>query len=185
MDADHPLAGGEPMGDVGGSGGLGQVVHGLDQDEVRAGLDEVLDHLGVLGPAGGVVRREIGPVAIFEGRNRAQDQGVGPEFVPGPPRDGDRQPCQLGGAVAEARLGQRPAVSAKRIGRDGAGPRLQVIAVDLGEHLRGLQQGPGRPQGQPDVHAATIQLGAGGPVEQEDLRALIHGPWLSRPGAGS
>jgi hypothetical protein len=159
-------------------------VHRLDEQAVDAGVEEVVHHLRVLGAALGLARRQLGPVAVLQRRDGAEDQRVGAHAVARRLRQLDGETRQLRGAVAEALLLERSTMRAERRRHERPRPRLEVVAVNLLDHLRRLEQRPRRPERKRHVLPAPVQLRAGGAVDDQDASVVVdHGP--SARGAGS
>ena len=72
------------------------------------------------------------------------------------------------GSIAQATLGQRSAMGAKRVGGDGLGAGVEIIGVNLLERIRRFEQRPGRPQGKRSVDPAPVQLRARGAIQNQN-----------------
>jgi hypothetical protein len=97
---------------------------------------------------------------------------------PRDPGGGDRLVAKLDGAVVEgldpvAEAGRLQHVARQGEGVDDVdlGPGVGVVPVHLAQNLRVRVQGGGAPGLVVHGHAAPLQLGAHGPVEQNDLAA--------------
>ena len=152
---------------------VARVLHGLQEEEVRASLEEtdglhavVLDHLLEGGPPGDRDGLRGGPHGA---RHEPRPVRGGPGGA-GLSRDLGGPPVDLDGLLGEAVLREDEGRAAEGVGLHDVGPRLEVGVVHRADHV-----GPGEDEGL----VASLQVGAaevlGGEALglEEDARAPV------------
>ncbi len=136
----------------------------------------------------GIVGHAFGVVAIFEGRTRAEDpDGVASRA----PRERDGAFGELGRPLSLPGMGQRAPLGAERVGGQRVDAGGDVIGVNSDDRLGIRVERSGRPERKPRRDPTSLELGAGGAVEDEGARGSQpireflsgerHLPILARP----
>jgi len=154
--------------------GLRRVVHGLDQDQIHALARQPDRLLGVLPLRHRRLGRQVGTVAVLEGR-----QGAGHQNIAGAARAHGclarethrklHQPLRLAGA---SRLGQGPRRRAERVRRDDVGPRGHVLLVDRADGVGRVEERLRAPERKRRRNPAARELRAHGAVQHDQLPAV-------------
>ena len=112
-------------------------------------------------------RDQICSVAVFKWCNASEYKGVWIYFITRLNGHLDSFGGQLLGEVSEFDLLEGPLVGSKGVGGDGLGSVEEVVLMNVLKNLRGDQVGICGPERQTAINTSSIQLGAGGTVDDE------------------
>ena len=106
-------------------------------------------------------------VAVFKWCNASENEGVWVNFITRLNGHLDSFGGQLLGEVSEFDLLEGPLVGSEGVGGDGLGSVEEVVLMNVLKNLRGDEVGVCRPERQTAINTSSIQLGAGGTVDDE------------------